>query len=314
MNQNLENGVTVLDAKFIIEDSTASYLIIEGDAAAFIDTGTNYSVPGFMKYLQEKGLSRDNVQYVILTHIHLDHAGGAGALMEACPSAKLVVHPRGMHHMIHPQKLIESTYAVFGEEHSKQIYGEIKGIPEERVIATTDGMNLDLNGRTLHLFDAPGHAKHHVAIWDKKSRGIFTGDCFGLSYKFFDTAKGPFIFPTTTPIHFDPSAMHQTLDKCLALNPEWLYLTHFGAVGNVPAQAASMHRQIDELVKLTQRLGNEQENRYQKIYDAMGQLIYGELQEHGVKMSYEACLPWLKKDLDLNTQGLIFWWDHARRK
>jgi len=312
MHTEHRRGITVLDAQFMKPEFAASYLIMEGDQAAFIDTGTAYSVPEFMCELERKGMKPEQVRYVILTHIHLDHAGGAGALMQACPEATLIVHPRGYRHMVNPEKLIQGTYAVFGEENAKRLYGEILGISEHRVRATECPMDLDLGGRTLHLFDAPGHAKHHIGIWDEMSRSIFTGDCFGLSYRFFDTERGAFTFPTTTPVHFDPDAMHATVELCLSFKPEWICPTHFGAIGDVPAQAERMHRLIDGFVELVNRMGPK-EDRHKKLILAMGELLFKELQDHGVSKSYEACLPWLEKDLDLNAQGLLFWWDTRNR-
>jgi glyoxylase-like metal-dependent hydrolase (beta-lactamase superfamily II) len=310
----LSHSITVLDTYFVKPEFAASYLIREGKELAFVDTGTTYSVPGFMKYLKQSGFEPGDVKYIILSHIHLDHAGGASALMKACPHAELVVHPRGKRHMIDPSILIAGTYAVFGEANAKRLYGDITGIPKDRVIAAEDGMSLSLNGRPLYVFDAPGHAKHHLAVWDEKSSGIFTGDAFGLSYGAFQTEKGSFTYPTTTPVHFDPADMHSTIDRCMSFDPHWIYVTHYGPVSDVAKQAERMHFLIDEFTKIMHTLGSEQDHRHQKISQALGNLLYQELTAHGCTLSYKSCLPWLEKDIELNAQGLAYWWDHVFTK
>lgn len=214
--------------------------------------------------------------------------------------------------MINPEKLIAGTYAVFGEETSKKLYGRISGIPEERVISTTDEMRLDFNGRELLFIDAPGHAKHHCCIWDAKSEGFFSGDAFGLSYRLFDTERGEFILPTTTPIHFDPVTMRETINRCMTFNPKRVYPTHFGVIRNIPEKAEQLLFLLDEFVKIIELHGDSGVERHELLKNAMGSLLFDKLQKHGVTLSYDECWEMLEKDLELNAQGLAFWWDHCR--
>ena len=199
------------------------------------------------------GLARERVRYVIPTHVHLDHAGGAGLLMRALPNAKLVVHPRGARHLIDPGKLIAGASAVYGADAVQRMYGEIAPVPEARVIVADDGLRLPDGDGALEFIDSPGHARHHFCVWDAASRGFFTGDSFGLSYREFDTAAGPFVMPTTTPVQFEPEAWRQTLARLLAYAPQWMYLTHYGRVGEVPRLA----RELGDGIARYERIATE---------------------------------------------------------
>ena len=168
---------------------------------------------------RRRGVAPAQVDYVILTHVHLDHAGGAGQLMARFPNARLTVHPRGARHMIDPSRLLAATVAIYGEEETRRIYGEILPVPRERVIETPEGATLRLAGRELLFLDAPGHARHHVVVRDGETGHIFAGDTFGLSYRELDQDGRQFSFPTTSPSQFDPPALHRSIDRMLALGP-----------------------------------------------------------------------------------------------
>ncbi len=214
--QTLPNGITCIDTGYHRPALAACYLIEQGDQAAFVDSGTTRTVPKLLELLASRDIPRESIAYVMPTHVHLDHAGGAGELMRHLPNAKLVVHPRGARHMVDPSKLVAGATAVYGEAVFRENFGELVPVPEERVLLAVDGLRLDLNGRILLFRDTPGHARHHYSIFDEASRGFFTGDVFGLSYQEVDCASGPFLFPTTTPVQFDPAAWHKSLDLLLS--------------------------------------------------------------------------------------------------
>ena len=208
--QTLAHGVHVIDTGFHRPLFDASYLIVEKGRAAFVDTGTNFAVPRLLAALEDLGLGLDAVDFVIPTHVHLDHAGGAGLLMQSLPHARMLVHPRGARHMIDPQALYAGALAVYGQAAMDRDYGNLVPVPADRVQATEDGLTVELAGRPLHFIDTPGHARHHHCIWDERSRGWFTGDTFGLSYRDFDTALGAWILPTSTPVQFEPAPLRQS--------------------------------------------------------------------------------------------------------
>ncbi|HET6599497.1 MAG TPA: MBL fold metallo-hydrolase [Burkholderiaceae bacterium] len=310
--QSLDHGIHVIDTGFHRPAFDASYLIVERGRAAFVDTGTNHSVPRLLAALDALGLARDAVDFVIPTHVHLDHAGGAGLLMQELPGATLVVHPRGAPHLIEPQRLMDGARAVYGADEVARSYGDLVGVPAERVLRTADGFTLDFAGRPLTFLDTPGHARHHHCIWDARSRGFFTGDTFGISYREFDTAKGPWIVPTTTPVQFEPEALRHSVERMLAYRPDTMYLTHYGAVGEVPRLAALLLGQMEAMVTLALALPAN-EARHAALKRGFGDIHHASLRDHGSLLGNEQIDELLALDLELNAQGMAVWLDRKAR-
>jgi glyoxylase-like metal-dependent hydrolase (beta-lactamase superfamily II) len=300
------HGITAIDTDYHRPWFDASHLIIDSGRAAFVDTGTSHSVPMLLEALAEKGLSPEAVDYVLLTHVHLDHAGGAGELMKHLPEAVCVVHPRGARHMIDPAKLIAGTKAVYGEQAFREMYGEIPPIPAERVRESEDGMTVRLGERTLTLFDTPGHAKHHFCIFDDRPHAVFTGDTFGVSYRELDTGQGEFILPTTTPVHFDPEAYHASVDRIMSFEPNACFLTHYSRVTDLDSHADTLHREIDQFVAIARR-NQDADDRVSAIERDLIQHQAERLAEHGVNDPDHMARDLLGMDLQLDAQGLDHW-------
>jgi len=305
--QTLADGIHVIDTGFHRPLFDASFLIVENGRAAFVDTGTNFAVPRLLATLDDLGLARDAVDHVIATHVHLDHAGGVGLLMQQLPRATLLVHPRGARHMIDPAALYAGALAVYGQAEMDRSYGQLVPVPAERVRATEDGLTVELAGRPLQFIDTPGHARHHHCIWDARSRGWFTGDTFGLSYREFDTPRGPWVLPTSTPVQFEPEALRQSIQRLLARQPQRMYLTHYGEVGDVPRLAGLLFEQIDAMVALAQSL-HHAEHRHEALKTGLAQLYRAQLQHHGV-VDIASGVASLALDIELNAQGLAIWLD-----
>ena len=284
----------------------ACYLMRSGDHYAFIECGTSLSVPGLLKVLDHRGIAREQIAYVMPTHVHLDHAGGAGLLMRECPNAKLVIHPRGAKHMIDPSALIAGAAEVYGSENMPSLYGETLPVPESRVIVAGDDFRLDFNGRELQFIDAPGHARHHYAIWDALSRGWFTGDTFGISYRELDGPNGPYVFPTTTPVQFEPDAWLATLQRFMEADPAYMFLTHYGRVGNVGQLAADLRGGIAMYQSIALHLADAP-NRHARICEALALHAVEELVAMGCPLSEERIGDLLAFDMELNAQGLGVW-------
>jgi len=309
-----EHGIHTIDAGYLRPGLASIHLIVQAGHAALVDTGTQHSVPHILATLRELGLAPEAVDYVIATHVHLDHAGAAGALLAACPNARLVVHPKGARHLIDPAKLIAGSIAVYGEARFHQLYGDIVPAPAERVIEADDGHRIDFHGRVLTFIDTPGHARHHFCIHDSASNSIFTGDTFGISYREFDVGDDaqPFIFPTTTPVQFEPEALHASIDRLMALRPAAAYLTHYGRVTDLPRLAARLHMLIDELVRLTRAVAGEGAARHDALKAAVEQCLLDAARAHGCTLAPQRMRELLAGDVELNTQGLLVWRDRPQ--
>lgn len=302
-------GIYAFDAGYVRPILAAIHMVVENGRVAFVDTGTNDSLPRTRMALDELGLTPEAVDYVILTHIHLDHAGGAGTMMQAFPNAQLVVHEKGARHMADPSKLVAGVTAVYGAEYVGKMYGTILPVAKERIIAAGHGHVVDLAGRELICLDTPGHAKHHLCIWDDKSGGVFTGDAFGLSYREMDRGGRQFIFPSTSPSQFDPEAMRASIELVLEKEPEALYFTHYSRVENPAKVGDFLQRMINTHVAIALREQQAGEQRHTRIRAALERLLLDEARSFGCHMEKEQLLALWATDVELNAQGLGVWLD-----
>jgi len=305
---DLGHGITAIDTHFQRPRFDASHLIVEGGRAAFVDTGTTFSVPRLLGALEGLGLAPGDVDHVILTHVHLDHAGGAGELMRHLPHARLVVHPRGARHMVDPSRLVAGASAVYGAEVVRETYGEIVPVPAERVVEAGEGFVLHLGGRPLLFLDTPGHARHHVCIWDEASRSFFTGDTFGLCYPELASEDSAFIVPTTTPIQFDPAALEASVARLRERRPQAMILTHYSRVTDVERLAGELVEQVHDMVRLA-RTAHGHADRHERLTTALGEYYLGRAVAHGAAAPAEEIQALLALDVELNAQGLEVWLD-----
>ena len=303
------HGIRAVDSAYDRLQQTAVHLLVEEDRAAVIDTGTSHAVPRVLAALESAGIAPERVDYVILTHVHLDHAGGAGQLMRRFPNARLTVHPRGARHMIDPGRLLAATIDIYGEAETRRVYGDILPVPASRVIETPEGTTLRLAGRELLFLDAPGHARHHVVVRDGKTGHIFAGDTFGLSYRELDRDGRQFSFPTTSPSQFAPAQLHRSIDRMLSYGPEAIYVTHFGRVGNLTVLARDMHRLIDAHAALGERHRNAGAERKRLLMEGVSAIILDERERQKWRLPREETLELFALDVELNAQGLESWLD-----
>ncbi len=307
-----EFGITCIDTMYVKTGHAACYLLTHNKAAAFIDTGTGHTVPYALQVLKLKNIPVEAVEYVIPTHVHLDHAGGAGLLMSKLPNAKLVIHPRGAPHMINPEKLIAGATAVYGKEKFTRSFGQIIPIDETRVIVAEDNSSQDLAGRNLKFIDTPGHARHHFCVYDETSKGFFTGDTFGLSYREFYDDNGDFILPTTSPVQFEPDAWQNSLTRLLDYKPEKMYLTHFGQVTEVQKLAQELRADINHYAETAKQFINEDQCK-EKINNALTDYLQQRLSTRYSNNDVQAHINYLKPDLELNAAGLEVWLNRLKK-
>jgi glyoxylase-like metal-dependent hydrolase (beta-lactamase superfamily II) len=258
--------------------------------------------------LENLNVSKEKVKYVILTHIHLDHGGGAGLLLKSLPNAQLVVHSRGERHMVNPKFLIEGVKQVYGEKKYDELYGEIISVDQQRVKSVNTKETLVVGKRTLDLMDSPGHAKHHLFIYDSKTNSVFSGDAFGLAYPFLSYNKFRLVFPSTSPTQFEPEQALATYKRIIDLKPDRILFTHFGSVENVQGAYSQVLEWTNFSVEIAVK-------RYQEGYrqlDLHNQLLQ-DIKHHfdevisrvrgsGLTKEEEE---FLALDIELNAQGLV---------
>lgn len=327
------HGIYALDSGYLREQLAAVHIIHHQGRLAIIDTGTFKILPHVLNALKTLGAEPNDVDYVMLTHIHLDHAGGAGVMMKAFPQARLVVHPRGARHMASPAQLIAGVEAVYGKARTRELYGEILPIPAARMIEAPDNTTIHLADRPLLCLDTPGHARHHIVIYDADSKGVFTGDMLGISYPALIANGKPFLFPTTTPSQFDPIAMRQSVERILAMQSEAAYLTHFGRLLSPQQHAPELLRRMDAFVRMAkaakQKVGiprglsrdglkpagragdTTPEALYPDLHATLcanlRDYLFAEVRAHGVTTDDATLNAILDMDVDLNAQGLALW-------
>ena len=303
----LAHEIITIDCDYMHPRFAAAFLRVAGDEHAFIETNTSHAAPKLLAALADRKIAPEQVRYVIVTHAHLDHAGGAGAMMRACPNATLLAHPRAARHIIDPTKLVASATKVYGEERFAALYGTIEPVPAERVLSLDDGAEVDLGGATLRFLHTRGHANHHFVVHDPELSSVFTGDAFGLYYPYLQR-PGPFAFPSTSPTDFDAAEARKSIDRIASLGATRAWLTHFGEVTAIAEVAAQLRAWIDISEASVERAA-----KGDLAGDAIEASIRGELsaafdekaREAGLALG-EADRAILALDLDLNAQGLAW--------
>ncbi|EPG64168.1 MBL fold metallo-hydrolase [Leptospira wolffii] len=307
--------VRVIDCNYVEPGLACTYLVIDGDRAIFVENNTNSAVPLLLEALREEGISREAVDYIIITHVHLDHAGGTGNLAKACPNAKILAHPKAAPHIIDPARLIRSSIQVYGEKEYYELYGEILPVPESRVRTMQDGEEIHWGKRTLKFLHTKGHANHHFCIYDSLTNGIFTGDTFGLGYGIFRKGKDSLLYPSTTPTDFDPEEALSSVDKILATGADKAYLTHFGTWEDMQGGAAQMREGLSAMKRIwvsAEKTGFSGEVLVSFCENRIRS--YLEDQIHKKNLSYaEKERRFIGFDSQINAQGIAFKIERSRR-
>ncbi|MDR0564311.1 MAG: MBL fold metallo-hydrolase [Azoarcus sp.] len=309
------NGIYTVDASCSGRSRlTAVHFVVDHGKVAVIDTGSNASVPNILTAFATLGIKREDVEWVILTHLHLDHAGGAGGLMSALPNARLVAHSGVVRHLSNPSRLWQKNVDVYGAAQAFMLYGRLIPVDERRIIASRDGMELPLGDRVLKLLDTPGHAWHHIAVWDEFASAFFTGDAFGISYREFDVSKRSFIFPAISPPHFEPVVMLESIARMVAHNPHVMYLAHYGKVTGVERLANDLFRLIHAQLAVAQAARGSGYVRHVEILTGFEEIVREECARQQWALNEEISLNLLRPDLDLNAQGLGAWLDRLQER
>ena len=306
--EDLGCGITRIDAAYVKPGLASFYLLRAGDEYAVIETGTVHSVPALERLLDSQSIEVGQVRYVIPTHVHLDHAGGAGLMMQRFPNAQLLVHPRGARHLVDPEKLVSASRQVYGDALFRQLYGDIVPVPAERVREMADGDVVDMEGRQLLFRHTPGHADHHFCIWDKLSRGWFSGDVFGISYSWFRTAGGAFCMPATTPSQFRPEQLKASIELLASQHPQRIFLTHYSELSYSEQHKNQLLAQIDRYCALAEQHDGDPTALEQAIVD----YSLDQVAELNPGEDVSALAEQFRHDAGLNAQGLSIWWQRQQ--
>lgn len=222
----------------------ASY-VLKGEQVTIVETGPTSSIPNLLAGLEELDVKPDQVVYVALSHIRIDHSGGVGTLLRKLPNAKVIVHPKGAPHLIDPTRLWIASQDTLGIV--AEMFGKPDPVPKDKIIAATTGKILELGkGLRLEVIESPGHASHNVSYYEHLNQGIFPGDAAGAYFAEFDT-----VFPTTPP-PFRPDIDWASIDKLIAFTPEVLYYSHFGKALDAVRRLRNYQLQIKKWLSIVQ--------------------------------------------------------------
>lgn len=293
----------------------AAYLFRAGDQAVFVETNTSHAVPRLLAALAGTGMTPAQVRWIVITHVHLDHAGGAGAMLAACPNATLLAHPKAARHAIDPSRLVASASAVYGAERFAALYGTVTPAPADRVRIMADGEKLALPGRTLMFLYTRGHADHHFVVHDTGSDGVFTGDAFGIVYPALQH-RGLVAFPSTSPTDFDPVAAREAVDRIVATGASRAFPTHFGEQTDLAGIAARLHAHLhaaEALLDEADASGRDGDALDAFVAAGVDRLFDDLLAERGLADDDHARRT-VAIDRELNAQGLAFAVRRRRRR
>lgn len=302
----MHESIETIDCHYGGEKKCSAYLVVEGDRAVFVDNNTTLALPHLLAALERRGIARENVDYAIVTHVHLDHAGGTAALLAECPNAKVLAHPKSVRHLIAPERLIAGTKAVYGDELFAQLYGEILPCAEERVIAVGDKETVIWNGRRFFFFNTPGHASHHCCIFDEASNTVFAGDSFGIGRSSLMRPGTPFLVCSTTPTDFDPAAARLSLKRILDTGAKTICVGHFGPFDDPELGGQQLLRALllhEGILYSAADSGLESSELQQFCVDAVGKAMEAFLRWCGVD-DLAADLQWIGGDMALNAMGI----------
>lgn len=297
--------IQVIDGHYYYPGRACSYLIQAGDEAAFVDNNTRFSVPNMMQALEQEGLKPEQVRYVIVTHVHLDHSGGTAELAKQCPNATVLCHTNAAPHIINPEKLIAGARMVYGDKFDG-LYGEIEAVGAERVIAQADGDTVALGDRTLTFYDTPGHARHHVSIHDSQTNTLFTGDAFGLMYPQLQGGAKSYMNYVSAPPTFEPAKAKATIQRILAMAPDHIGLTHFGFCTDHEQGAEMLIRNIDAAEQVAQEAAAsdlEGEALLKFCDEGVLRYILKELEYCGLDINDALVSQWAVNENQVSSQG-----------
>ena len=248
--------VETIDLNFMgTEEVIASFLLLGGDSAAIVETGPTSCLEHLRGGLEASGVSPGDVRKVLLTHIHLDHAGASGHLAEILPNATFYVHELGYPHLADPSKLVKSATRIYGER-MDELWGEARPVPEERLVTLGDGEEVEVAGGRLVAHDTPGHAYHHLAYLEPDSGSLFAGDVAGIRLP-----GQSYVRPPTPPPEIDVEAWVRSIENIRKISPATLHPTHFGRYDDVDRHLSELEQRLQDWLLFVEGRSNEGASR-----------------------------------------------------
>jgi glyoxylase-like metal-dependent hydrolase (beta-lactamase superfamily II) len=295
----LASGIAYVDLGFLGVPQVIATVVIHGPAGvALIDPGPSSTLPNLRGHLQGAGITMADVRALVLTHVHLDHAGASGTLVSENPGMQVYVHERGAPHMIDPDRLVASATRLWGDEMDR-LWGEVRPVPADAVVVLTGGERISAGGRDLDVLYTPGHASHHVSYFNADAGIACVGDTAGIRM------HGGFVLPPTPPPDIDIEAWHQSLRRIAEWRPDTLFVTHFGPSAPAPAHLIAMADHIDLVARLAEaslaRDGDDAD-REQWFIDEIRRELRRRMSDTEAR-AYEVA-----GRFDLNWKGLARYW------
>jgi glyoxylase-like metal-dependent hydrolase (beta-lactamase superfamily II) len=309
-------GISLIDLFDLGRESRTGTYVIHEDELTIIETSASPSIPYLLKGLDTLNINPEDIQYIIVTHIHLDHAGGAGLLLEKCPNAQIIVHPKGKRHLADPSRLIQGARAVYGEQFD-QLFDPIMAVPEDRLIVKGDGETLQIGpNRILTFLDTPGHANHHFSIYDAASSGIFTGDTVGVYYSDMLSQGLELYLPSTSPNQFNPDAMLAAADRMESMDIDRIYFGHYGMSQNPGLVFQSLRYWLPKFIEAGENVteASPQASFAEKtewISNALLKMVSGYLLERSVPIHQEFHET-LQLDLSVCAMGIVDYFEKRK--
>ncbi len=298
--QEIANATHLIDVRHEGRPSIiAAAVLTLADGVAIVDPGPASTVPALTEGLAASGIGVPDIRAVLLTHIHLDHAGATGTLVRENPRVTVLVHERGAKHIIDPTKLLNSAQRLYGDD-MERLWGRVEPVPEANLRVLSEHDDLTIGDRPIESVYTPGHASHHVSYLDERTGTAFVGDAAGIRIN-----QSRIVLPATAPPEIDVDTIERSFDRIAAWNPARLMLTHFGTVEDIAEHGAQMKNRLREWAAHVRRSLDEpgtDEERAARFSESVGSGLRDEVDED-LARTYEKGGP-----LDLSWYGLARYW------
>jgi glyoxylase-like metal-dependent hydrolase (beta-lactamase superfamily II) len=296
----LASGVSYCDLQFLNTQGIIAAAILHGPGgAAIIDPGPSSTLPALRAELDRAGIRLSDVRALLLTHIHLDHAGASGTLVREQPDLIVYVHENGAPHMVDPERLVASATRLWGADMDR-LWGEVRPVPRAALVVLRGGERVSAGGRDLQVEYTPGHASHHVSYFSADAGVAFVGDAAGVRLH-----RGGFVLPPTPPPDIDLAGWRDSLTRIERWRPETLFVTHFGPHAPAGTHLTEMVDHLDVVAALArtslERTGDDA-SREAWFTDEVRRLLRRRMPEAEAQ-AYEVA-----GRFDLNWRGLARYW------